>query len=189
MPDKKQILNSIAAVARRLGHTPSRQQFYSRSGISPYFILRFFPTWSAALRAAGLRPYSLNARAPDRALLEDWGLAARKNIGMLKAGAKIPRHIYLRDGNYNPLTLAKRFGRWTSVPAAFLKFAKRKPEWGDVVGMIPAPAARLLNSKAARTHAKDGSVLPTLPQRSKHSLLKDRALYGNPTNFLGLRHE
>src|SRR6266704_6702741 len=126
MPDKKHILNSIAAVAKHLGRAPSRAEFISRSGISLHFVLQSFPSWSQAIQAAGLRPYTLNVRVEDRALLEDWGKTARRNRAILRNRARLPRHIYRRQGKYNPCTLAKRFGGWECVPRAFRHFAKGK---------------------------------------------------------------
>jgi Homing endonuclease associated repeat len=190
MPDKKQILSSIAAVARRLGHSPSRTEFHARSGISAYFVLRSFPSWSAAIRAAGLRPYRLNTKAGDRALLDDWGTAARKNKRILRRRGRIPRHIYLRDGNYNPLTLAKRFGSWTAVPVAFCKYAGKKREWADVVAVIQ-PALEERTAKAEEEHGspsqKRGAVSPS--GKVQYSALENRRSYGSPMEVPFFRHE
>src|SRR6266851_5451971 len=41
MPDKKHILNSIAAVAKQLGHAPSRAEFISRCNPSPAGVRQF----------------------------------------------------------------------------------------------------------------------------------------------------
>lgn len=127
---KKKIVDSIAKVARQLGHTPSKAEFHSRSGIPDYFVLQFFRTWSEAVRAAGLEPYIANARVEDRVLLEDWGRVVRRNRGVL------PRHIYRREGKFNPGTLQKRFGGYSSVPQAFRTFAKGRREWADVVALL-----------------------------------------------------
>src|SRR5579859_6547757 len=84
MPGRRQIVDAIAAVARRLRRAPTRAQFISLSGISLYFVLQSFPKWNDAIRAAGLRPYSLNARIADGALLEDWGKVVRRKRSLLK---------------------------------------------------------------------------------------------------------
>ena len=178
MPDKKHILKSIAVLARRLGHTPSRAEFTSRSGISAFFVLQRFRTWSDAVRAAGLRPYALNKKVEDCALLEDWGNTVRKNRGVL------PRHIYRRKAKYNPCTLANRFGGWLAVPEAFRKFAKGKRKWADVLAFLPA---QLPKKTAGRPDSKPASPIPLC--RAQHAALKDRPTYGNPIDFRGLRHE
>jgi hypothetical protein len=204
VPDKKQILNSIAAIARQLGRAPSRSEFISRSGISLHFVLQSFPGWRAAIQAAGLRPYTLNARIEDTSLLEDWGKTARRNKAILRNRARLPRHIYRRQGKYNPHTLANRFGGWASVPRVFRKFAVGKREWADVLALLPAPVARNLSSMSARSHTGRGvvgardtrarqtnesSVSSIPPKQLQHPPLKGRATYGNPTNFRGLRYE
>ncbi len=176
--EKKQILNAIVALAKELGRVPSRAEFVSRSGISAFFVLQWFRSWSEAVRAAGLCPYTLNKKVQDRVLLEDWGNTVRKSRGVL------PRHIYRRKAKYNPCTLAKRFGGWTSVPEAFRKFVKGKREWADVVALLPAPKAKREDRQANETQGS-----PILAKKVKHTPLKDRAIYGNPMSFGGLRCE
>ena len=183
MPCKRQILNSIAAVARKLGRAPSRAEFNASSGISAYFVLHYFRTWSEAVRAAGLRPYTRNAKIESRALLEDWGKAVRKNQAML------PRHIHLRLGNYNPCTLAKRFGGWSAVPEAFRTFAKGKREWADVMALLPPRAARRPARKAERQDRQSGSAPAGAARKRWHARLRDRPIFGNPSPFRWLRHE
>src|SRR5260370_30038278 len=156
MPGKKQIIDSIGAVARRLGRAPSRAEFIARSGISAFFVLQWFRSWSEAIRAAGLRPYTRNAKVEDRALLEDWGNAVRKNRGVL------PRHIYRRKAKYNPCTLANRFGGWTSVPEAFPDFAKGRRKWADVVALLPAPQAQFAGKKK-EPGRPNGEAVPRTP--------------------------
>jgi Homing endonuclease associated repeat len=179
----KQIIDSIGVVARRLGRVPSRAEFTARSGISAFFVLQWFRSWSDAIRAAGLRPYTRNAKVEDRALLEDWGNAVRKNRGIL------PRHIHRRKAKYNPCTLANRFGGWTSVPEAFRKFAKGKRKWADVVALLPAPQPRVPAKEGVRGRPNEEAVPRTPASKRHHAPLKDRPVYGNPSHFRGLGHE
>ena len=173
MPDKKQIVNSIATIAKRLGRAPTRTEFTSGSGISPFFVLQWFSSWSEAVKAAGFRPYTLNKRVEDRALLEDWGKSVRRNRGVL------PRHMYLREGRYNPCTLAKRFGGWTALPQTFRKFAKGKRGWTDVLALLPARGAKKERGCPKHNAATSRGQAP----------LKDRPSYGNPMPFNRFRHE
>jgi hypothetical protein len=183
MPDKRQIVNSIKKIARKLGRAPSRPEFYSRSGISAYFVLQYFRTWSEAIRAAGLRPYTRNAKIESRELLEDWGEAVRKNRAIL------PRHIHLRLGNYNPGTLAKRFGGWTAVPEAFRNFAKGKREWADVMALLPQCPPRRPVRRARRQLGCSDPAPALAARKTWHVRLRDRPIYGNPSPFQWLRHE
>ena len=172
--DKKHIIDSIARIASELGRAPSHSEFMARSRISAYSVTRCFECWNDAVRAAGLRPNTVNVRAEDRALLEDWGRQVRRNRG-------IPtRHAYRRKGKYEPSTLERRFGPWSKVPKAFRKFAKASREWADVLALLPVP-------KSKRTSGpKQDSASPNKAQRAP---LADRPAYGNPTNFHALRHE
>lgn len=174
MSDKQQILSSLSALAKRLGRTPSREEFLSQSQISRYFVLRSFRSWNEAVSAAGLRPYSLNAKVEDRQLLEDWGKAVRTSRAVL------PRHLYLGKGKYHPWTLARRFGGWLGVPSAFRTFAKGKRQWADVLALLPAVDERKpLSEPVHRISAI----------REHGGPLKGRLVYGNPIHFRGLRHE
>jgi hypothetical protein len=178
MPDKKQILNSIAVAAKKLGRAPSHSEFFSRAGISKYSVSRFFPKWNDALRAAGLEPRRLYVRPKDEELLEDWGKAVRKKAGLLT------RSAYRIEGRYYPLTLEKRFGGWASIPEAFRKFAKGKRKWADVVALLPTT----LPEKERRQWKEDVSTSIRW-SKATHTSLKDRCTYGNPIDFPGLRHE
>ncbi|HET8923227.1 MAG TPA: hypothetical protein VFN26_09565 [Candidatus Acidoferrum sp.] len=190
MSDKKHIIDSIGGIARKLGRAPSLSEFIARSGISAYFVLRCFPGWNDAVRAAGLRPNMLNVRVEDRALLEDWGRQVRRNRGIH------PRHAHLRQGKYDASTIERRFGPWSKMPEAFRKFAKGKPEWADVLALLPAPVPpgplpkvarqRLNNNSASRVTFSPGYRFRS-PLATRHSPLSSFA-YGNPTNFQAFPH-
>jgi len=177
MSARQHILDSIAAIARGLGRAPSLSEFVSLSGITDYHVLQCFPSWNDAVRVAGLRPFTLNVRLEDSELLRDWGETVRRN-------RKIPsRRTYRREGQYDTRTVERRFGPWSSLPGVFRNFAHNKPEWADVVALLPVPASK-------HEHGSNhDSASPILPKKTRHVPLKDRATYGNPTHFRGLRHE
>jgi hypothetical protein len=132
MSTKQCILDAIPVIAEKLARVPTRSEFISLTGISEYYITRFFPSWHEAVRTAGLPPRILRAPVEDTELLIDWGEAARK----LHA---IPsRRAYRREGKYDLRTLERRFGRWSLIPCAFAEFAKDKPEWSNVLSLLPA---------------------------------------------------
>jgi hypothetical protein len=151
-PDKQLILDSLAAIARGAGRPPSRSEFISLSGISEHHVSQFFPTWNDAVRAAGLQPFTLNVRLKDRELLADWAYAVRKK-------RKIPaRRAYRHLGQFDVRTFERRFGPWSTLPDVFRKFAHGKPEWADVVALLPVrerkpaprPAPTLIPSGGVR---------------------------------------
>ena len=212
-PDKQLILDSLAAIARGAGRPPSRSEFVSLSGISEHSVSQFFPRWTAALRAAGLQPYTLNLRLEDRELLEDWGHAVRRNH-------KIPtRRVYRHLGKFDHRTFERRFGPWSQLPEVFRNFAQSKPEWADVLALLPAPAPKpspkhvpnpppnSVPSPASQS-AVAQALLPVRlspsnrnspPNRQSPSKpplgkvryppLDHRPIYGQPMDFRGLRHE
>ena len=177
MSDKQQILDAIRAIARGLGRAPSQSEFVALSEISEYSVSQCFSSWNDAVRSAGLHPNTLNVRLEDSELLKDWGETVRANRA-------IPaRRAYRRVGKYDPRTLERRFGPWSSLPEAFQNFAKDNPDWADVVALLPA---RVLKQDDG---SNGNSAPPILPKKIRHVSLKDRVTYGNPTRFRGLRHE
>jgi hypothetical protein len=200
-PGKQLILDSLAAIARGAGRPPSRSEFLSLSGISEHSVLQFFPSWKAALRAAGLQPYTLNLRLEDRELLEDWGYAVRRNH-------KIPaRRVYHHLGKFDHRTFERRFGPWSQLPQVFRNFAQSKPEWADVLALLPAPALKPApkhvpnpppnsvpspaSQSASNKNCAANRQSPSKPALGKvrYPPLDHRPTYGQPMDFRGLRHE
>jgi hypothetical protein len=200
--DKQLILDSLAAIARGAGRTPSRSEFVFLSGIAEHQVSQFFPTWNDAVRAAGLRPNTLNVRLEDSALLEDWAFAVRRK-------RKIPaRRAYRHLGQFDPRTFERRFGPWSKLPEVFRNFAQGKPEWADVLALLPVPAPkpspkRVPNpqpdsaASSASNHPAPGNdraprrQSPSTPPPGKvrYPPLDNRPTYGQPMDFRGLRHE
>ncbi len=177
MSGKQQILDSIGAIARGLGRAPTCSEFVRLAGISEYSVSQCFSSWNDAVRSAGLHANTMNVRLEDSELLKDWGETVRTNRA-------IPvRRAYRREGKYDPRTLERRFGPWSSLPEVFLNFAKDSPEWADVLALLPAPVVK-------QEHGSNNDLpCPILSKKARHAPLKDRATYGNPTRFRGLRHE
>lgn len=182
MTERSDILDAIRVAARALGEPLSRRRFLSHSGMTEYQVLKHFPSWSAALKAAGVQIDDANVRLEDAELLRDWGEMVRSN-------REIPtRNQYRREGNYGVNTFATHFGPWSSIPEHFRRFAGSKPDWADVVALLPAPAPpRTQASPAANSAETEApSQLSDVP---RHAKLGRRQTYGNPIDFRGLRHE
>jgi hypothetical protein len=177
MSAKQHILDSIAAIARGLGRAPTLSEFVGLAQISEYSVSQCFPSWNDAVRSAGLHPNTMNVRLEDSELLKDWGEVVRTNRAIP------PRRAYRRLGKYDPRTLERRFGPWSSLPEVFLNFAKDDPEWADVAALLPARVVKQDHGSS------NGPASPILPKKTRHVPLKDRPTYGNPTHFRGLRHE
>ena len=72
LPEPDQVLNAIRSAAQSPGHPPSRAEFKRASGMTEYQVLKHFPSWREAVRAAGLEPHSTNMPIDPEVLLEDW---------------------------------------------------------------------------------------------------------------------
>ena len=70
LPDRDEVLNAIRAAAQTLDRPPSRSEFKSSSGMTEYQVLKHFPSWREAVRAAGLEPHSTNVAIDPPVLLE-----------------------------------------------------------------------------------------------------------------------
>jgi hypothetical protein len=184
--DKNAVLDEIRRVARTMRHAPSRSQFQARSQLREYHVLKHFPSWTEAVRAAGLEPEATNIKLEDGLLLEDWG-------SMVRRLRQIPtRAHYRREGKYSPGSLEHHLGPWSGIPGQFRKFATGKSAWQDVLALLPPEDAK--SELELRPAASNGNTAQTLvpvhmPSVIEHPKLDSRPTYGNPMDFRGLRHE
>jgi hypothetical protein len=187
MSHKQHILDSIAALAKRLGRTPSMLEFFAAAEIPRHSLLRVFPKWNEAVRAAGLQPRRLYVRRKNSELLQDWGEVARKKRAVPS------KRAYLINGKYVPRTLQVRFGGWAELPRAFRKFAKGQREWADVLALLPVSKPKEKPAAKAAKENSPCSISPKpcsiSPKKVQHAPFQDRLTYGNPLDFRGLRHE
>src|SRR2546428_6693475 len=186
-PDRNAVLEAIRRCADTLGHVPSRAEFKARSGLAEYHVLNHFPSWREAVRIAGLEPHATNVRLDDPVLLADWGALVRK-IRQVPA-----RSLYKREGKFSPGVFESHFGPWSSIPAAFRRFADQNPDWADVVALLPVATGKqhvptTPSPAAASTQAFTSPPPPPPASGSRHVKLTGRQTYGDPLDFRGLRH-
>jgi len=183
MTERSDILDAIRAAAKELGAPLPRSRFLAHSGLTEYQVLKHFPGWKAALKTAGVQSDETNVRLDDAEMLQDWGEMVRKN-------REIPtRDHYRREGNFAVNSFATHFGPWSTIPAVFRTFAAGKPEWADVLALIPVPATQV--SKFSTTPSVVEEMAPTasVSDIPRHTKLNSSQTYGNPIDFRGLRHE
>jgi len=179
--NQDRVLNAIRDAAKVLGHPPSKVDFIRLSGISEYQYLKYFPSWREAVRAAGLDPNSTNINLDPSILLEDWGKLVRRI-------RRIPTRVqYKREGNYSPGTFEKKFGAWSVIPSHFRSFAESRPEWADIIEILPLEVGRTTSEISPFEPGISISAPTVVTQR--YSKLNNRPTYGNPIDFRGLRHE
>jgi hypothetical protein len=182
LPDRDEVLRAIRESAEILGHPPSRAEFMLHSRMTNYQVIKHFPSWREAVRAAGLEPNSTNTPIDTEALLKDWG-------EMVRRLRRIPTlNQYMREGNYST-SVFRRFGPWSAIPSKFREFAEGKLEWAEVVALLPIEHARSSIVSSPPLATKPYVSGETLPTEHRHARLDDQPTYGNPIDFRGLRHE
>jgi hypothetical protein len=183
MNERTDILDAIRVAAQELGQPLSRTKFLSHSGLTEYQVLKHFPSWKAALKAAGVQSDETNVRLDDAAMLQDWGEMVRKN-------REIPtRNQYRRDGNFGVNSFANHFGPWSAIPEHFRRFVTGKPEWTDVIALLPPPPTQAPRLSPKPPVVVEGEPPASVPDLPRHTKLSSSQTYGNPIDFRGLRHE
>jgi len=162
--DKLEVVDALRKLAQKLNRPPTRNEFRGVSGISERYLLKHFSSFREALRASGLEPDSTNVKLDDKDLLEDWGLFIRQH-------RQIPtRNQYERKGKYSYATFENHFGTWSAVSVAFRRFAQDKPEWADVLQLIPAREPNLVSrnkNESRKTIHQPGPGVYVDPSRLK----------------------
>ena len=108
-----------------------------------------------------------------------------------------PLYAHMHDGKYDPSTIEKRFGPWSTIPETFRKFAKGKREWADVLALLPARIPKEKRAPVAPCRGVCRGALQRVPSSvgrtpskvCQYKAVKSRPMYGNPTDFHALRHE
>lgn len=184
---KDQILDAIRRTAAEMGRRPSRPAFVAHTGITEYQVVRHFPSWNSAVEAAGLEPYTTNVQLDDSVLLQDWGKVVRQLC-------HIPTRVqYRQHGEFSPEAFRRHFGPSSRIPERFKEFAADKPEWNDVLMLLPPSAA---DARPIGLSLRSPEIPVALPDRiasaplsQKRSKLNGRPIYGDPIDFRGLMHE
>ena len=115
----------------------------------------------------------------------------------LRIGANFVRQVrriptrdqYRRDGTYSPGVFEKRLGPWSGIPAKFREFAEGRPEWTDVVALLPVENARPSRATSSLVASEFTVPQPSTSSGPQYAKLEGRPTYGNPIDFRGLRHE
>jgi len=173
-----EVIEAIRSVSKSIGtDVLTQKRFFENTDIRISDILRYFPKWSDACRAAGVEPDRSRDRVPDKELLTDWGLVTR-SLG------HVPRLTEYRvQGRYGRNAF-NRFGMWADVPDAFSKFFIGSENWEDVLSILSQHSHKRKVKKAIpkpKTNYQIGG--------GHWQKLDNRSVYGDPIDFRGLRHE
>jgi len=177
---REQIIEEIIRINKSSGRLPSVTQFTAITGRSYNQIQMEFETWNNAVVSAGLQPNTTYERREPAELLADWGALVRK-LG------RIPTRIqYAKHGKFSPGPFRMNFGTWSAVPSAFRAFAEDKLDWSDVVALLPVSGSDVQTESVSGCTSTPSNRMQGL---ERHTHLDNRATYGNPLDFRGLRHE
>ena len=181
-----EILQAIRSCARKLKHNPSRRELRLTARVSEEALHKHFGGLKGALEKAGLRPSGSGFRQQESTVLLDWARVARK-LG------KIPTVTeYESRGGFSDMPFHSRYGNWTSVPQAFLRFARKEKiqgMWKDVLGMISAgPRVNPENKGGAQRRSGDELELRR-PVTRRGRVLGGLPIYGAPMHLPEMAHE
>jgi hypothetical protein len=163
---REEIMLQIVELSQRLGRVPSHKELTAGSKVSGRQIVKYFGTYTRALRACNLEMYSSVQKLPLEKLFQDWARVARE----LK---KIPsKNEYTSLGEHSTTPLKTRFENWGQVPRHMRRYMEdqgRTEEWKDVLELI-----------REYEEGKDGMEMVESPawERTKPRVLTDRPLYG-----------
>jgi hypothetical protein len=171
---KDELIALLRECAQTLKRNPTFEDLRRTPGFRDRKLYQHFDRLGEALQAAGLQPKGSGYKIPTVDLMLDWA-------GVVRRLKSIPTaNQYERQGRFNTIPLAKRFGGWRRVPEAFRRFARQhsiEAEWKDVLEMI---AAREI---AANPALRRGSANAGPPLRA------GRPVYGDPLMLPGLARE
>jgi hypothetical protein len=177
-PDREQVIAAIKKAAEDSGNRYlTIKEFEQISGMEIRYVQKYFGNWRDACQELGLVYSPPNLALDPNELLADWGTITREH-------GKAPSKTYYKfHGNFSIDALRTNFGPWYYMPDAFRRFAQDKPQWEDVVALLPPPGDWQW-SRRKRTKPLPGKA----PSRSAPGKLPDRPTYGDPIEFRGLRH-
>ncbi len=155
------LLNELRRVAEQLGKPPTQRQFKKFGKASCKVYEDRFGSWNAALKKAGLSVLK-RVDIPN----EDLFIAIDEL--WTKLGRQPTFDEMRHSGGFSPSTYQKRFGSWVVALEQFVKW-KNKAQENSVENLKET----ILD------------ISPSQPQRPRTS---KRVEYGEPIDFLGLRH-
>lgn len=173
----------MRAVARALGRpTLSRADFMLRSGVASAVLHRLFPSWKAAIAAAGL--------LPQRPITTGDAVLLRELQHICERLGRFPNLAeYQRKSGRKPSVIRKRFGYWWQMPQHLLEYLEKHDPESPAADMARREVAALQNALSGRLRRSPGVY--RRPVQVMPPVWEQRAglRYGPPLDCPGLRHE
>jgi|WetSurMetagenome_2_1015567.scaffolds.fasta_scaffold380893_1 hypothetical protein len=141
MMDKEFIKESYQRLKKKLGHQPSQKEILEKTNISDYQIAKLFRTFSHLVSEMGDTPkaFGQNKKSEEEFLISYGTMVKKLN--------KIPSTVDWLHNNGIPYcgSYMKKFkiNKWSNMSYIFLNFAKDKPEWNDIIHLIPKEESKI----------------------------------------------
>lgn len=132
---KELIKSEYSKLKEHLGRQPSSKDFYKQTNIKEHHVITHFLFYSNLVEEMGdIRKSFGQEDYGDEEYWENYGNLIRKI-------RKTPTAAEWRFYKCKPLisSYIKRFDKkWSEIPSLFLNYAKDKPEWLDIIPLIPS---------------------------------------------------
>ncbi len=153
--DREKILAEIKCTADENGGKPlGRMRFQNATGIGKSDWVRYWPKFSDAQRDAGFAPNELTRAYPDDYLFE-------KAIELTRELGHYPTYDEFRTKAHNDPHFPRhgafrRLGTKAQFVAKLMAWCADKPQYSDIVALIPPVPQRLPPETVARSAETDG---------------------------------
>ncbi|HEY2912077.1 MAG TPA: hypothetical protein VGK21_01845, partial [Candidatus Angelobacter sp.] len=157
-----------------------------RLRISEAALHKHFGGLRGALENAGLRPSGSGFRQQESALLLDWARVARK----LKKNPSVVE--YEIRGSFSAMPFERRYGSWTKVPDAFVRFARKEKiqgKWKDVLKLIAAGPKVSQENRGRERQPSGAGIELRKPVTRRGRVLDGLPIYGAPMHLPEMAHE
>ncbi len=138
MVTREHIIDEIKRVAAENGgKSPGRKLFENTTGIreGEWFGV-FWPRWSDALAAAGLKPNKKSAKLSTQLVLEEFARIV-KHLGKIPTNPEIRMYAREHELQIGHEAFSKHFGSKGGLLKAFAEWVRSRPEMSDLAVLLP----------------------------------------------------
>lgn len=141
MVSKETIINEIKTLSVKLGRTPGTSVFEKETGIlRSEWHGKHWRSWSDAVSEAGLVPNKIQGKIDSEFVLESFAEATEH---FDRIPAIVDLRMYARNNKGFPAhnTFYSHFGSKSGLLDAFTAWLEGKPEYSDLIRLLPKPVA------------------------------------------------
>jgi hypothetical protein len=181
-PNKEQIIEELQSLAKRTGkQSIALADFTRETGISPWYVDKYFDSYNDLVSQAGLQP-------TDVSRISDDVLFTAMRDAFLQAKGVTTKGKFRRLAEYSTSVYSRRWGGWQSILFEFRNWLQRRSEQFPYLDQLPSmPFSDEPEPESAPTasNAKD-AVWSSAGNQVYGPLLNFRGLQHAPTNEQGV---